>query len=107
MKTFYATFDEMVNAAQKAIDKLPDCKLSKTNITEKQKWLQDILNILKNKKYARIKHINGNYIDISKIANTYAYASFFDIYNSINLFDIQSSPVQIEELKYPLLYYSR
>lgn len=96
MKTFYSNFDEMVNYAQHAIDSLSEKESSKQN------WLQALLDILKKSEYARVTSNDGQFVDVSKIANTYSYASFFDIYNSIRYFDINIMPIQIDELKYSL-----
>lgn len=44
-------------------------------------WLSYILNALKMGKYARIQTISGDFMDVSVIAYTDMFASFFDVYN--------------------------
>ena len=83
----------MVDAAQRTIDKNTD------NEEEKQ-WLQELLNILKEKNYATIKSIaTGKLVDVSKIAYTYEFASFFDVFNHIRYFDLHFTPIKTTELK--------
>ena len=68
-------------------------------------WLSCILDILKKDKYARVQMLSGKYVDVSKIAFTNAFASFFDVYNHIEMFNISIQPVLVEELKHTLSIY--
>ena len=71
---------------------------------DQRTWLKELLDILKQHKYATVKMKDGQAVDVSKIANTYEYASFFDVYNHINIFDIDTKPTIIEELHNKLRY---
>jgi len=68
-------------------------------------WLSDILNALKMGKYARIWTKSKHLIDVSAVAYTYEYASFFDVYNHIEKFDTTIKPVMVEKLEYALISY--
>ena len=80
----------LITRAQRAINNY------KSKIGGDSKWFQKILDILKKEKYVRIKLYTRyaftydewdykedftDYVDISKIANTNDFASFFDIFN--------------------------
>lgn len=65
-------------------------------------WLSCILDILKKGKYARVQMLSGKYVDVSKIAFTNAFASFFDVYNHIEMFNISIQPDLVEELKHTI-----
>lgn len=99
--TFYRNFEEEVNAAQKSIDKYCDYFGKNRPLTcEKEKeWLQKLLDILKEKKYATIQANNGKPVDVAAIARTCTYASFFDVYNQIKVFNFGIDPVVTEECK--------
>ena len=58
------------------------------------KWFNILFDILYRHKYAKISLINGYNIDVSKFANTHEYASFFDIYNHIELIDFNFYPIE-------------
>lgn len=85
----YDPFENQVKRAENAIDKLQ---------TSEKEWLTELLNILKNKQYARIVGKNGKELDVQRIAYTYSYASFFDVINNIYLFDSNIKPIIIKEL---------
>ncbi len=89
----------------------------KSKIGGDSKWFQKILDILKKEKYVRIKLYTRyaftyddcdhkedftDYVDISKIADTYEFASFFDIFNHENLIDFDFEPIEIDKLEYKL-----
>ena len=69
------------------------------NITteELKEWFIELLNILKNNQCARVIGNNRKQLDVTKIAHTYSYASFFDVFNSKHLFDINIKPICIKE----------
>lgn len=79
--------ESQINRAQKVIDEYEGNK----------KYFQIILDLLKDGKYVRVKLKNGDYIDITKIAYTYMYGSWFDIINIDNLIDMSILPVEINE----------
>lgn len=84
-------FDSQRNRAQDAIN---DCFSE-----DIRNWFQVLLNILIKKGYARVTLKDSSLLDVSKIAYTSIYASFFDIFNS-NLIDFSILPVEITELEY-------
>lgn len=88
------SFDSQIKRAENAINRIES--------NEVRVWLSDILNALKTHKYARIQTVSEHFIDVSAIAYTYEYASFFDVYNHIEKFDTTIKPVTIEELQYRL-----
>lgn len=110
MITRYHSFEEMYNQAKYAIDtyvgtwKTNRCVAGMDVPEDQRTWLKELLDILKQHKYATVKMKDGRFIDVSKIANTYEYASFFDVYNHIDSFDIDTKPVIIEELHNKLRY---
>lgn len=110
MITRYTDFEQMCEHADHAIDTLHDAwKTTRCvvgmNVPEEQcTWLKELLDILKQQKYATVKMKDGQLVDVSKIANTYEYASFFDVYNHINSFDIDTKPTIIEELHNKIRY---
>ena len=99
--TFYRNFEEMVDAAQSSIDSYGHYFAEKRPLTcEKEKeWLQKLLDILKEEKYATIQADNGRPVDVQAIAHTGTYASFFDVYNHINMFNFEIDPVVTEDCK--------
>ena len=99
--TWYRNFEEMANTAQKSIDKYHSYYARTLRLTyeEEKEWLQKLLDILKEKKYATIQANNGKPVDVEAIAHTCTYASFFDVYNHINVFNFGIDPVVTEECK--------
>ena len=69
---------------------------------EVKAWLSCILDVLKMRNYVRVKELSGDLVDVADIAYTFGFASFFDVYNHIELFDISIQPLYIEELQYTL-----
>ena len=108
--TRYHSFEEMYNHAKHAVDtyvgglKTNRCVAGMDVPEEQRIWLKELLGILKQHKYAMVKMKGGQLVDVSKIANTYEYASFFDVYNHINDFDIDMKPVITKELHNKLRY---
>ena len=90
------SFESQIRRAEASLDRCPK---------EIRAWLSCILKILKKSKYVRVQMLSGKYIDVSKIAFTIAFASFFDVYNHIEMFNISIQPVLVEELKYTLSIY--
>ena len=106
-----SSLDILIPRAQSAINNY------KSKIGGDSKWFQKILDILKKEKYVRIKLYTRyafnyddwdhkedftDYVDISKIANTNDFASFFDIFNHENMIDFDFEPIEIDKLKYKL-----
>ncbi len=89
------TYEMQVKRAENALKSIEN--------DEMRVWLSDILNILKMRKYARIMTETKHYIDVSAIAYTYEFASFFDVYNHREKFDTTIKPVLVEKLKYRLI----
>lgn len=96
MITRYRSFDEMLNAAQKAISKHSDAVQAT--------WMQKLLDILKDGKYATIRTLTDKVVDVSRIAHTYQYLSFFDAVNDIVRFDTTVEPIVTNQLKNKLTY---
>lgn len=114
MKTRYRSFEEMVESAQRAINDcyrknvfknaeilkcVEKCNLNDSFEETQIVWLQRLLDILKERKYATIQGKNGNLVDVSAIANTFEYASFFDIFNHIERVDVNIEPIITEKLR--------
>lgn len=99
--TFYRNFEEEVNDAQKSIDRYYSYYARSLRLTyeEEKKWLQKLLDILKEKKCATIQANNGKPVDVAAIAGTYTFASFFDVIGHINVFNLEIDPVITEECK--------
>lgn len=96
MVTYYKDLNDEIQAAQHAIDTWW------TNTDKRQhekQWLQKILDILSDEKYVTIQKKNGRKIDIQAIANTKTYASFFDVCNHIERYDIDFEPIITEKLE--------
>lgn len=87
-------FDSQCNRAQDAIN---NCFSE-----DIRNWIQVLLNILIEKGYARVILKDGSLLDVSKIAYTCRYTSFFDIFNNSNLIDLSILPVKITELEYSI-----
>lgn len=89
-------FDSQCNRAQDAIN---NCFSE-----DIRNWLQVLLNILIEKGYARVTLKDSSLLDVSKIAYTCRYASFFDIFDlfNSNLIDLSILPVEITELEYSM-----
>lgn len=81
-------FENQVKRAENAINHLQEIDL--------KEWFIELLNILKNNQCARVVGNNSKQLDVTKIAHTYSYASFFDVFNNKHLFDINIKPICIE-----------
>ena len=86
----YDPFENQIERAEYAIDKLQ---------TPEKEWLTELLNILKNKQYARVVGKDGKELDVERIAYTYSYASFFDVINGIHLYDMNIKPIITDKLE--------
>ena len=82
--------ESQINRAQQIIDEYEGDK----------EYFQIILDFLKDDKYVRIKLKNGDSIDITKIAYTYMYGSWFDIININHLIDMSILPEEINKPKH-------
>lgn len=107
MITRYRNFDEMVKSAQMAINNhyktvtfngVVKCNINDPFEETQIIWLQKLLDILKDKKYATIQLKNGNLIDVSAIAYTHDFLSFFDVINHLGYFDSNIEPIITEKL---------
>ena len=90
------SFESQIKRAESAINQIES--------DEMRVWLSCILNALKMGKYARIQTISGNFMDVSAIAYTHMFASFFDVYNHIEKFNTSIQPVLVEELQFSYRY---
>ena len=79
--------ESQINRAQKIIDEYEGNK----------KYFQIILDLLKDDKCVRVKLKNGNSIDVTEIAYTYSYGSWFDIINIDHLIDMSILPVEVSK----------
>ena len=90
------SFESQIKRAESAINRIES--------DEMRVWLSCILNALKMGKYARIQTISGDFMDVSAIAYTHMFASFFDVYNHIEKFNTSIQPVLVEELQFSYRY---
>lgn len=90
------SFESQIKRAESAINRIESDEMSV--------WLSCILNALKMGKYARIQTISGDFMDVSAIAYTHMFASFFDVYNHREKFNISIRPVLVEELQFTIRY---
>ena len=80
-------------------------------------WFQELLDILKEEKSARIqlytkypfnleeashKEDFVDFVDVQRISHTDEFASFFDIYNHEYLINFDFKPIEIDKPKYGL-----
>ena len=86
------SFESQIKRAESAINRIES--------DEMRVWSSCILNALKMGKYARIQTISGDFMDVSAIAYTHMFVSFFDVYNHIKKFNTSIRPVLVEELQY-------
>ena len=66
---------------------------------DKKQWLSILLGFLKNGECATVTGKNGMLLDVTKIANTWSTASFFDVFNCINRFDLNIKPFKTLNIK--------
>ena len=90
------SFESQIKRAEKTINQIES--------DEMRVWLSCILNVLKMGKYARIQTISGDFMDVSAIAYTHMFASFFDIYSHREKFNTSIQPVLVEELQFSYRY---
>ena len=90
------SFESQIKRAEKVINQIES--------DEMRVWLSCILNALKMGKYARIQTISGDFMDVSAIAYTHMFASFFDIYSHREKFNTSIQPVLVEELQFSYRY---
>lgn len=90
------SFESQIKRAERAINQIES--------DEMRVWLSCILNTLKMGKYARIQTISGDFMDVSAIAYTHMFASFFDIYSHREKFNTSIQPVLVEELQFSYRY---
>lgn len=107
MVTRYRNFEEMVESAQRAINDYYRTNLfkgfEKCNVNDQFEetqivWIQRLLDILKENKYATIHLKNGNLVDVAKIVYTHEFLSFFDVINHLGYFDSSIEPIITEKL---------
>lgn len=90
------SFDNQCQRAQKVVD---SCSSEDVRL-----WYQNLLDILKTKRYARVRLKDGSSLDVQRIAYTNAYASFFDCFNTDHLIDLSVRPALIEKLEFTIKY---
>ena len=90
------SFESQIKRAERAINQIES--------DEMRVWLSCILNTLKMGKYARIQTISGDFMDVSAIAYTHMFASFFDVYDHREKFNTSIQPVLVEELQFSYRY---
>ena len=90
------SFESQIKRAESAINRIES--------DEMRVWLSCILNALKMGKYARIQTLSGDFMDVSAIAYTHMFASFFDVYNHRKKFNTSIRPVLVEELQLQYRY---
>ena len=90
------SFESQIKRAERAINQIES--------DEMRVWLSCILNTLKMGKYVRIQTISGDFMDVSAIAYTHMFASFFDIYSHREKFNTSIQPVLVEELQFSYRY---
>ena len=90
------TFESQIKRAESAINRIES--------DEMRVWLSCILNALKMGKYARIQTTSGDFMDVSAIAYTTMFASFFDVYNHREKFNTSIRLVLVEELQFTIRY---
>ena len=90
------SFESQIKRAEKAINQIES--------DEMRVWLSCILNALKMGKYARIQTLSGDFMDVSAIAYTHMFASFFDVYSHRKKFNTSIQPVLVEELQFSYRY---
>lgn len=73
--------------------------IEKVNDNDKKQWLSILLGFLKSGEYATVTGKNGKLLDVTRIANTWSTASFFDVFNSINRFDLNIKPFKTLNIK--------
>ena len=84
-------FQVVLDRALSAIERVTD--------NDKKQWLSILLGFLKNGEYATVTGKNGKLLDVTRIANTWSTASFFDVFNSINRFDLNLKPFKTLNIK--------
>lgn len=89
-------FESQCYRAQEAIDR---CSSEDVLL-----WYQKLLDILKTKRYARVRLKDGSSLDVQRVAYTNAYASFFDCFNTDHLIDLSVFPVMIDKLEFTIKY---
>ena len=89
-------FSSQCQRAQKAVD---SCSSEDVRL-----WYQNLLDILKTERYARVRLKDGSNLDVQRIAYTNAYASFFDCFNTDQLIDLSVRPALIDKLEFTIKY---
>ncbi len=84
-------FQVVLDRALSAIEGVTD--------NDKKQWLSILLGFLKNGEYATVTGKNGKLLDVTRIANTWSTASFFDVFNSIHKFDLNAKPFKTLNIK--------
>lgn len=90
MYTRYDPIEKQIERAERAINDQP------ADSKEKE-WLTKLLNILKDNAVATVYGKNGKALDITQIAHTNSFASFFDVYNLINRMNLEVDPIVMDD----------
>lgn len=85
----YDPIEKQIERAERAINQRIDSK--------EKEWLTKLLNILKDDVVATVYDKSGKALDVTKIAHTYAFASFFDVYHLINRMDLEVDPIVLDD----------
>lgn len=88
----YLRYDHVENQIERA-----ELAINNQLIDSKEKeWFTKLLNILKDNKIATVYDKNGKALDVTKIAHTISYMSFFDVYSLRNRMDLEIDPLVID-----------
>lgn len=64
--------------------------------SKEKEWFTKLLNILKDNAIATIYDKNGKALDVTEIAHTISYMSFFDVYSLRTRMDLEVDPIVID-----------
>ena len=84
----YDPIEKQIERAEWAINQRIDSK--------EKEWLTKLLNILKDDVVATVYDKNGKALDVTRIAHTCLWASFFDVYHLINRMDLEIDPIVMD-----------
>lgn len=97
------SFDSQCSRAQEAVDRFSS-EVNGYSSEEVRLWYQNLLDILKDKKYARIRLEDGRSLDVQRIAYTNKCLSFFDCLQVKHLIDFSTLPEVIDKLEFTIDY---
>lgn len=97
------SFDTQCQRAQEAVDRF-STEVDRFSSEEIRLWYQNLLDILKTKKYARIRLEDGRSLDVGKVAYTNKCLSFFDCLSVKHLIDFSILPEVIDKVEFTIDY---